>query len=387
MIASAVAQPTSSDSGRTVAKRAGPRLQWLATPWRAFVAVVMTQAPVLAILLLGCLYRLMQRQALRYWWRRADARGASFREFLGADATTRKHLTLPNFFLAQNRQDIERNGRYIRSLPGLLSASLWQNLRTGFAGILTLWAATFPGAVLMLFAWYDGWNNSFNKGYENAPVGPLTGILGIVLFATAAAYVPIAQARQAACDDWRTFFEVRTNLRLLRGRAFAALALTAGYLAASVPVTLVYTSPGFLPQMDFMTERYQRMTDAEVLAYIKGWYFWGGALFVALLIVLKRAGAHLYAGAVLRGLARGSVRPEALHPFERAMLTRLGLWHWGEPSSPSRLASIAVTVVLVLPWIAFTAEIFIAQFFTYQGIHGWLNQPLVQLPWMNYVPP
>ncbi|MEE9254147.1 MAG: hypothetical protein V3U43_04390 [Pseudomonadales bacterium] len=380
MSTSAAAQPASSTGAR-------PRLQWLATPWRTFLAVLLTQAPVFAILLLGYLYRLMGRQVLHYWWRRADSREESFEDFLRDDPATAEHLTLPNFFLAQNRRDRERDGSFIRSLPGLLTASLWQNLRTGLAGILTLWAVTLPGAVLMLFAWYDGWNNSFNKGYENAPVGPLTGILGLVLFSVAAAYIPLAQARQAGCGDWRVFFDVRTNLRLLHSRAFAALVLTAGYLAASVPVTLIYTLPGFLPQMDFMAERYQRMTDAEVLAYIKGWYFWGGALFVALLIALKRAGAHLYAGAVLRCLARGSVRPERLHEFERTTLARLGLDDCGEPTSPTRTASVLVMLVLVLPWLTFTAEIFVAQFFTYQAGHGWLNQPLLQLPWMNYVPP
>ena len=328
----------------------------------------------------------MQRQALHYWWRHAGEQRGSFERFPSDDATAREHTTLPNWFMAQAHQRAEREPGSIRALPRLLTASLLQNLRRGVVALLTLWTLTLPGCVLMLFAWYDGWNNSFNKGYENAPVGPLTGVLGLILFSLAAAYLPMAQARHAACDEWRVFFEVRTNLKLLRSRTFAALVLTAGYLAASVPVTLTYTLPGFLPQMEFMAERYATMSDAEALAYINGWYFRGGALFVALLVLLKRAGAHLYAGALLRCVDRGTVSFESLNQFERDVLTRLGRTGNDVSVSTRRSRGILVFLVIALPWLVFTAEIFVAQFFSYQGIHGWLNQPLLQLPWMNYVP-
>ena len=75
----AAAPPESSTHGK-------PRLQWLATPWRAFFAVILTQGPVICVLLLGYLYRLMQRQALRYWWRHAGDRWESFEGFLSDDA-------------------------------------------------------------------------------------------------------------------------------------------------------------------------------------------------------------------------------------------------------------------------------------------------------------
>ena len=187
-------------------------------------------------------------------------------------------------------------------------------------------------------------------------------------------------------DEWRVFFDVRTNLKLLRGRILAALVLTAAYLAASVPVVLIYTLPGFLPQMDFMTERYATMSDGEALAYLNGWYFWGGALFVALIVMLKRGGAHLYAGALLRCVGRGTLRFESLSQFERDVLTRLGRTVNDVPGSARGSRGILVFLALALPWLLFTAEIFVAQFFAYQGGHGWLNQPLLQLPWMNYVP-
>jgi hypothetical protein len=202
----------------------------------------------------------------------------------------------------------------------------------------------------------------------------------------AASYVPMAQARHAASDQWRAFFEVRTNLILIRTRAFAAAGLAAGYLAASVPVTLIFTLPGFLPQMGFMSERYATMSDAEVLSYLEGWYFWGGLVFVSLLVLLKRAGAHLYAGALVRGIERGFVRLESLSEFERSQLVRLGVGNAAASTPGRRRRGILVLILLTVPWILLTVEIFVAQFFTYQASHGWLNQPLLQLPWMNYVP-
>ena len=42
--------------------------------------------------------------------------------------------------------------------------------------------------------------------------------------------------------------------------------------------------------------------------------------------------------------------------------------------------------VLGLIWFTFVAQIYIAQFFQAHGGMGWINQPLVQLPWFHYLP-
>ena len=43
------------------------------------------------------------------------------------------------------------------------------------------WVLTLVPSLLMLFSWEAGWDNSFNKGYEQAAIGPTTGTLGIDL--------------------------------------------------------------------------------------------------------------------------------------------------------------------------------------------------------------
>ena len=37
-------------------------------------------------------------------------------------------------------------------------------------------------------------------------------------------------------------------------------------------------------------------------------------------------------------------------------------------------------------WLTFVAQVFIANFFNYRGPRGWVNQPLIQLPWWREVP-
>ena len=72
-------------------------------------------------------------------------------------------------------------------------ASFVLNVKLGVGAIFNTWVLTLPACGLWLFAWYDGWNNSFTKGYEQAGVGPGTELLGVGLFIAAMLYVPMAQ--------------------------------------------------------------------------------------------------------------------------------------------------------------------------------------------------
>src|SRR5262249_35650377 len=113
-------------------------------------------------------------------------------------------------------------GSFQRLGRGLID-SLWLNLRIGFRAITNTWILTLPAGLLWWFGWYDGWNNSFNKGYEQAPVGPLISIIGIIWMIAAMFYVPLAQARQAATGEWRSFFQFRLLWSIVRARALACI--------------------------------------------------------------------------------------------------------------------------------------------------------------------
>jgi hypothetical protein len=56
----------------------------------------------------------------------------------------------------------------------------------------------------------------------------------------------------------------------------------------------------------------------------------------------------------------------------------------GVASLTARSGAVALAALL---WLAFVAQIFVSEFLHYHPFVGWLNQPLVLLPWFHYVPP
>ena len=115
-------------------------------------------------------------------------------------------------------------------------------------------------------------------------------------------------------------------------------------------------------------------------------------------VLLRRAAARVYAAAVLDALRAGDLAPERLGAFEQAALARLDLLRPEPQAQRSRLvrtlrvaslgtARAAAVAVAAGIWFAFVAQIFVSEFFNYHRALGWLNQPLVQLPFFQYLPP
>ena len=46
----------------------------------------------------------------------------------------------------------------------------------------------------------------------------------------------------------------------------------------------------------------------------------------------------------------------------------------------------AVLAGAVFVWFTFVAQIYVREFIAYHPLQGFMNQPLVQLPWFRYVP-
>jgi hypothetical protein len=251
-----------------------------------------------------------------------------------------------------------------------------------------------PGCLLWLFAWYDGWNNSFHKGYEQFWVGPLTGWLGVMLFIAAMLYVPMAQVRQASSGDWRSFYQFRMIWRVVRRRWIACLGLALLYSAFSVPVTALKTIPAFFPQMisDSMN-----WTEAQVFSFLRWYFFWSCLAVFPIHVMLRLVAARIYAVGVLAAVKDESVAVGELSELERQQMNRLDLLAPRQPRrrhvllraigwGTSRAARALATIALLLVWFSFVAQIFIAEFLCYHPITGWLNQPLVQLPWFFFGP-
>ncbi len=251
-----------------------------------------------------------------------------------------------------------------------------------------------PGCVLMLFSWYDGWNNSFNKGYEQAPVGPLTGVLGILLFIIAMLYVPLAQARQAVTGRWQAFYDFQFVWGLARRRCVSNLLLALGYTMLWLPLGILKTAPYFFAHNNRTVENY---APEQALAFLNSYFLACGLAAFAAFILLRLWVARLYAAALVSGLHKDLVPLEALDEFERSSLARLDMIQ----VTPTRsrhlflrivaktgkgIWNIGVLFATGFIWFTFIAQVYVSEFLHYHPVTAWLNQPLIQLPWFRYVP-
>ncbi len=268
------------------------------------------------------------------------------------------------------------------------------NFKSGFQTVLNTWVVTAGPCALWVFAWYFGWNNSFHKGYELSGIGPLTGLVGVFLFIAVMFYLPLAQIRQAVTGDWRSFYELRFIRVLLRESWIACLFLALFYMLLFFPVTILKTLPGFFSNMN---PALVDATPTEVRSILSRYFFWSALIVFPAFVALRLAAARIYSSALLRAVRRGSIRESALASVERTALKDLNLLEVeaATPSTPAArllrgggkaLIRTLVTVLTAGVWFCFFALVFVGQFFSYQGPLGWLNQPLVQLPWFHYVP-
>lgn len=233
--------------------------------------------------------------------------------------------------------------------------SLVDNLRYGLAAFATLAVGTMPFTLLWLFAWWGGWENSFNKGYEQAWVGRTIGLIGVAISLPLLARLPMALAHQAAEDRMGAFFAFRDVRKLIRAAGWRYVGLSLLFVLAALPLFVAKSAPVFVEQWSpGFTDR----NAAEIEAFARNYRLWATAYLLATLVFLRRASARLHARAVL-ALA-------------------------GAKTSPSFLSSIAAitrSLLLGIVWFALVALIFVGQFLNHQWI-AWLNHPFVALPWL-----
>ena len=242
--------------------------------------------------------------------------------------------------------------------------------------------------------WYSGWDNSFNKGYEQYYVGMSFSWAGVVLFIAAMMYVPMAQARQAATGEWRRFYDFGLVWGLVRRRWMACVGLAALFSLFSMGVFGLKVAP---LSFEITLENYYEMSDGEVLAFMQMFTFWMAVALLPLFLLLRLIAGRIYAGAVVKGLRDGRVPAERLGGFERHVLDRLDMLAEGERverhvivraagGAMNVAGRFAAGLAMVLIWFSLAAQMHVTAFLNYHEAHEWLNQPMVQLPWVNYIP-
>lgn len=268
----------------------------------------------------------------------------------------------PGWLLGPRESAGRPTGRVVRALGGLAA-----NIRTGLMALLALLAWTLPFTVLWLGAWWAGWENSFNKGYEQAFVGPSVFLLGAFLAALILPALPLVLAHLAAEDRLSAAFE----LRRLRGliaqagwRVPALSLLTAGFAVPFFAARgLITTAGDWAPWTQDLTPdaaaslRGQITLALATVAFFTTW-------------ALRALAARTYATAAPRaaglkpGRWDGSQAAEAALPAKARSRLMTALWY-----------GIAMALTLG------TAFLILAGQFLDHAWWRWLFHPALTLPW------
>jgi hypothetical protein len=253
-------------------------------------------------------------------------------------------------------------GRVVRALGGLGA-----NVRAGFLTLMALFLYTAPFTLLWLGAWWAGWENSFNKGYEQAWVGPLVFLSGTAVGLVLIVHLPFALAHMAAEGRWSAVFEWRRIRAVFAHAGWRAAWLSLATLGLALPLFAARGLPGLAGNFAASLES----LSAEDLARVTGQIDLATAAWaMAALLFLRHQAALAYA----RAAAEAAGADPRLWAGARARLaanpTRL----------PRRTARAFWLALSLLPAAGLAFLILAGQFLNY-GWHHWITHPFFVLPW------
>jgi hypothetical protein len=362
---------------------------------KIFLGALFAQKVLGALLVAGFTNRILERAVYKSWWKRSSLKETvSFQRFLQDHVPGMPRTTLPHWFsapdpLISNDRFFRKQFRRIRTFFGNLTGYL----RNGFTTVLHSFLVTGPGLVLMAFGWYSGWQNSFNKGYEHALVGPALSLAGLLYVVTVFCYLPLAQANLVSKKNWKAFYEIQFIRRLLRSSLVPSARLALWYLLVFVIVNIL----AILPNTPDLNAQAQALDPEHLEQFVKRYFLACGLFFFPALCVLKNRAGTVYGVALLRSLNSGLITEEEITEEQWFILNALNLME-PSPQQPSKWWSRALkfatekTLRAVVfgfifgTWFLFAGWIYIAQFFHFRGAWGWLNQPVLQLPWIRFLP-
>jgi hypothetical protein len=253
-------------------------------------------------------------------------------------------------------------GRLVRAIGGLAA-----NIRTGILAVTALFAWTLPFTLLWTGAWWAGWENSFNKGYEQAFVGPSVYLLGVFLAALILPALPLMLSHLAAEDRLSAGFELRRLRSAIAQAGWRVPALTFLATLFTLPFTaargLVTTATDWAPWIEHLPP--------DDLATLQGQ------------ITLVLAALAFFATWTLRFLAARTYAQAAT----RAAGVRPGLWDGTQASEaavPARAPSRLIALFWYILAMAFTMPLsflILAGQFLDHAWWRWLFHPALTLPW------
>lgn len=367
------------------------RFAWGGLKW--VVGGLLSTFLVFSVIVVGWTARAARREALKTWWRRSPARlrGESFRDFTAAQSATEEFTDWPNWLLGPRTRSESHTFRLrIRRIAG----GLVRNLRVGIPMAFNTGVLTLPSGLLWSVAWFAGWQNSFNKGYEHAWFGPTVFILGMLFFTATMAYLPWAQARQASTADWRRFYDFRLLGRLIRKHWLASVGLAVVWAAACGAVLLMKLMPPLAQYVPELTD----LSAPEALKVSHRFFALMALGLFPLYVAIRLLAARIYAQALCTAYQTGGITEDELGEAEWHALRRLELltpqprperkWflrlaRW----LATRTGQITAAASLFLIWFGLSFLVVVSEFVAKTELgRGWWNQPMIQLPWFDYTP-
>lgn len=305
------------------------------------IGTLLCTGPVTAVIALGWLSRRSGHQA---------------RTRLGAAEEA------PGWLLGPREYNARPAGRIARMLGGLGA-----NIRSGLMALTALLVWTLPFTLFWLGAWWAGWENSFNKGYEQAFVGPSVFLFGVVGAAAVLPVLPLMFAHLATEDRLSAAFELR-RLRSVVAQAgwhVPALCMLTTFCALPFAAArgLITTASDLWPVLDSMS--------ADEIAGLK------------VQITLALASLSFLSVWLIRSLAARIYTRAAT----RASGLKQGLWN-GTQASKGAIAATPRNTVLVALWyglamsfsVGLCVLILVGQFLDHAWWR-WLFHPFLTLPW------
>jgi hypothetical protein len=334
-------------SARPVTRRS--LLGRLSASIKIAIAMLLALTPITAILVLGWLVRVMRRETAIAIVRRALG--------IGRDAALQR-------LASSGHPDLAR-------FPGWWTG-LWDSVRAGVVSLVAVTIATLPFGALMLIGWWAGWENSFNKGYEQAWVGRTLAISGMAIAVVVLSHWPMMLAHYATERRLAAILEIGVVRRLIGRVRWRYAALTIVTVLSAPPLLLAQILPAFIEKIrpDLIDAG-----PAQVAAVAGRWHLAATIYLVLALLVLRRWAARLYARAVLL-----EQPPSA--QFAHGIARAAGL-QVATPSIQRRrwISAAMAGLVTSAAWLVFVAALYIAQFANHAW-WNWVNHPLIGLPWV-----
>ncbi len=314
------------------------------------LAIALALTPVTAVLVLGWFMRIMRRET-----------AIALARYEGPGR--KRSAALEGFAQSGELAGMQRFPGWWRGLA--------ETFRAGLRATAALAVATLPFGALLLLAWWAGWENSFNKGYEQAWVGPSLAMAGVLLAVFILMHLPMALAHHAAERRIGAIWDLRFIRRLIARVRWRYLVFTVIMVLASAPVYLAQIVPTFI---EGVFPHLATAGPEEIKSFAGRWHLAFTVYLVMVLLILRRWSARLYARALVAMGEEASV-------YVGVVRRELGLGQSVAPTSPRRWPGLITNLLTAGLWFGFLAALFVAQFANHAW-WNWVNSPIVGLPWI-----